>query len=103
METLEAIGEEDEVFKTALRKWKELSQDQEFLRAYEARRKELLANKVIAHVREEGLEEGRINERSQIIKQMYDSGITPQTIANTVNVTLEEVQRILRLPDVNRR
>ncbi|PEP93407.1 hypothetical protein CN585_27115 [Bacillus toyonensis] len=46
---------------------------------------------------EKGREEGREEERTQIIQQMYDSGMTPQVIANIVKLAVEEVQRILRL------
>ncbi|PEP93143.1 hypothetical protein CN585_27120 [Bacillus toyonensis] len=46
---------------------------------------------------EKGLEKGREEERTQIIQQMYDSGMTPQVIANIVKLAVEEVQRILRL------
>lgn len=106
-DTLEAIAmEQDETLQQAIQKWDNMSHNQKFRREYEAREKILLDEKAaVAHAKnvgkqegiKEGLEQGREEERTQIIQHMYESGMSPQVIANIVKLTVEEVQRILRL------
>ncbi|OQR53444.1 Rpn family recombination-promoting nuclease/putative transposase [Bacillus sp. CDB3] len=98
-DTLEAIAmEQDETLQKAIDKWDNMSHNQAFRREYEAREKVLLDEKAaVAHAEKKGIEKGREEERTQIIQQMYDSGMTPQVIANIVKLTVEEVQCILQL------
>ncbi|MED2777459.1 Rpn family recombination-promoting nuclease/putative transposase [Bacillus thuringiensis] len=102
-DTLEAIAvEQDETLNKAIHKWDVMSHNKEFRRDYEAREKILLDEKAaVAHAKavgkKEGLEQGREEERLQIIQHMYESGMSPQVIANIVKLTVEEVQRMLRL------
>ncbi|HDR4948981.1 TPA: PD-(D/E)XK nuclease family transposase [Bacillus cereus] len=101
--TLEAIAmEQDETLQQAIQKWDNMSHNQQFRREYEAREKVLLDEKAaVAHAekkgRKKGREEGREEGRAQIIKQLHDNGMSAQTIADNLQMTVEEVQRILRL------
>ncbi|WP_144519834.1 Rpn family recombination-promoting nuclease/putative transposase [Bacillus thuringiensis] len=101
--TLEAIAmEQDETLQQAIQKWDNMSHNQQFRREYEAREKILLDEKAaVAHAEQKGIEKGlkrgREEERTQIIKQLHDNGMSAQIIADNLQMTLEEVQRILRL------
>ncbi|MCQ6531096.1 Rpn family recombination-promoting nuclease/putative transposase [Bacillus mycoides] len=82
----------------AIDKWDNMSHNQAFRREYEAREKVLLDEKAaVAHAEKKGIEKGREEERTQIIQQMHEGGMTPQNIATIVKMTVEEVQRILHL------
>ncbi|MCQ6344105.1 Rpn family recombination-promoting nuclease/putative transposase [Bacillus cereus] len=106
-ETLEAIAmEQDETLQQAIQKWDNMSHNQQFRREYEAREKILLDEKAaVAHAKQKGIEKGLKRGREEgleqgqakIIQHMYESGMSPQVIASIVKLTVEEVQRILRL------
>jgi flagellar biosynthesis/type III secretory pathway protein FliH len=49
-----------------------------------------------AEGRAEGLAEGRAEERSQIIKQLYQSGMSADTIASMLNRPLADIEALLR-------
>ncbi|WP_176127007.1 hypothetical protein [Bacillus cereus] len=49
------------------------------------------------HEPEQELEQGREKERAQIMKQMYDSGMTAEVIATILKMSVEDVHGILRL------
>ncbi len=98
-DTLEAIAmEQDETLQQAIQKWDNMSHNQQFRREYEAREKILLDEKAaVAHAEQKGRKKGREEGRAQIIKQQHDNGMSAQIIADNLQMTLEEVQRILRL------
>ncbi|WP_255302475.1 Rpn family recombination-promoting nuclease/putative transposase [Bacillus toyonensis] len=98
-DTLEAIGmEQDETLQKAIQNWDNMSHNKEFRRAYEVREKLLLDEKAaVAHAVQKGREQGREEERAQIIRQMHDSGMTAEVIATILKMNVEEVRRILRL------
>ncbi|MDZ3952385.1 Rpn family recombination-promoting nuclease/putative transposase [Bacillus thuringiensis] len=90
-EALEEIAvEQDETLNKAIHKWDVMSHNIGFRREYEAREKRLLDEKaVVAHAERKG--------QAKIIKKMYDSGMTPQDIADIVKVPVSEIQHILHL------
>ncbi|WP_144519989.1 Rpn family recombination-promoting nuclease/putative transposase [Bacillus thuringiensis] len=106
-DTLEAIAmEQDETLQQAIQKWDNMSHNQQFRREYEAREKILLDEKAaVAHAEQKGIEKGLKRGREEgleqgqakIIKQLHDNGMSAQIIADNLQMTLEEVQRILRL------
>ncbi len=74
-------------------KWETMSHDSSFRSAYEAREKLLLDEQAkLAHAREEGLEEGKI----QLIRSMYENGIPLDDIAKFTGLSIEEVGRVIR-------
>lgn len=92
------MGEKDTGFQKAFRFWEKMSQDKEFLRAYEAREKALLDEKAaLAHAKAIGIEQGIEQGQAKIIRQLHDNGMSVQTIAENLKMTIEEVQRILQL------
>ncbi|HHL0974707.1 TPA: hypothetical protein ACQUHP_006522 [Bacillus cereus] len=100
------MGEKDTGFQKAFRFWEKMSQDKEFLRAYEAREKALLDEKAaLAHAKAigieqgigQGIEQGIEQGQAKIIRQLHDNGMSVQTIAENLKMTIEEVQRILQL------
>ncbi|WP_142306347.1 Rpn family recombination-promoting nuclease/putative transposase, partial [Bacillus wiedmannii] len=98
-DTLEAIAmEQDETLQKAIDKWDNMSHNQAFRREYEAREKVLLDEKAaVAHAENKGIEKGLKQGKAQIIKQLYDNGMSPQTIADNLKMTIEEIHHILRL------
>ncbi|MEX0418509.1 ATPase, partial [Bacillus sp. C30] len=79
-------------------KWDNMSHNQAFRREYEAREKVLLDEKAaVAHAENKGIEKGLKQGKAQIIKQLYDNGMSPQTIADNLKMTIEEIHHILRL------
>ncbi|ANS46133.1 ATPase [Bacillus thuringiensis] len=96
---LEEIAmERDETLRKAMDKWDNMSHNQAFRREYEAREKVLLDEKAaVAHAKAVGKEEGLEQGQAKIIKQMYESGMNPQNIADIVKLSVTEVQRILQL------
>lgn len=101
--TLEAIAvEQDKTLQQAIQKWDNMSHNQQFRREYEAREKVLLDEKAaVAHAKnvgkEEGIKQGIEKGQARIIKQMYESGMTPPHIADIVKLSVAEVRRILQL------
>ncbi|MGX5634483.1 Rpn family recombination-promoting nuclease/putative transposase [Bacillus thuringiensis] len=98
-ETLEAIAmEQDGVLQQAIQKWDNMSCNQEFRREYEVREKMLLDEKAsVAHAEQKGIEKGIEEGKAHIIRNMYESGMRPQVIANITKLTVEEVQCMLQL------
>ncbi|ANS51676.1 ATPase [Bacillus thuringiensis] len=98
-DTLEAIAmEQDETLQKAIDKWDNMSHNQAFRREYEAREKVLLDEKAaVAHAKREGLQQGREEERTQMIRNMSNRGATPEEIAGLTGLEVKEVQRILGL------
>lgn len=98
--------EQDETLQQAIQKWDNMRHNQQFRREYEAREKVLLDEKAaVAHAEQKGMEKGLKRGREEgleqgqakIIKQLHGNGMSAQTIADNLQMTLEEVQRILRL------
>ncbi|MHB0802230.1 Rpn family recombination-promoting nuclease/putative transposase [Bacillus thuringiensis] len=102
-DTLEAIAmEQDETLQKAIDKWDNMSHNQAFRREYEAREKVLLDEKAaVAHAKKEGLkqglEQGRDERGSQMIRNMSNRGISPEEIAELTGLDKDEVLRLLRL------
>ncbi|PEF61962.1 hypothetical protein CON35_22630 [Bacillus cereus] len=104
---MEAIAmEQDETLQQAIQKWENMSHNQQFRREYEAREKILLDEKAaVAHAKnigkqeglEQGLKQGLEQGKAKIMKQLYDNGMSVQAIADNLQLTVEEVQRMLRL------
>ena len=49
----------------------------------------------IDEVREEGLEQGRNEERLQLIRKMVSRGMTPELISEMTGLSLEEIETLL--------
>ena len=49
----------------------------------------------IDEVREEGLEQGRNEERLQLIRKMVSRGMTPDLISEMTGLSLEEIETLL--------
>ncbi|MGG0509421.1 ATPase, partial [Priestia megaterium] len=49
-----------------------------------------------AHAREEGLEEGVEKGKLQLIRSMYENGMTLDDIAKFTGLSIEEVGRVIR-------
>ncbi len=77
----------------AMDKWKNMSHDSSFRSAYKAREKLLLDEQAkLAHAREEGLEEGKI----QMIRSMHENGIYLEDIAKMSELSVEAVRRVIQ-------
>ncbi|MGG0742124.1 Rpn family recombination-promoting nuclease/putative transposase [Priestia megaterium] len=96
---------EDQVLKKAMDEWERVSQDPEVLLAYEARRKALLDEKsALKRAEKLGEEKGKqigeeIGEKKGIIKvalSMIQKGLDNQTIAEFMNLTPEEINKLRR-------
>ncbi|MGE7307778.1 Rpn family recombination-promoting nuclease/putative transposase, partial [Priestia megaterium] len=101
-QTLEEIAmNQDPILQKAMDKWENMSHDSSFRSAYEAREKLLLDEQAkLAHAREEGLEEGMEKglERGkiQLIRSMYENGMTLDDIAKFTGLNIEEIRRVIR-------
>lgn len=79
--TLEAIAmNQDPILQKAMNKWEHMSQDASFRQAYEAREKILMDEAAgIARAlnigREQGLQEGKLAERVQLVRGMHKNGM----------------------------
>lgn len=49
----------------------------------------------IDEAREEGLEQGRNEERLQLIRKMVSRGMTPELISEITGLSLEEIETLL--------
>ena len=49
----------------------------------------------IDEAREEGLEQGRNEERLQLIRKMISRGMTPDLISEMTGLTIEEIETLL--------
>ena len=49
----------------------------------------------IDEAREEGLEQGRNEERLQLIRKMISRGMSPELISNMTGLTIEEIEALL--------
>ncbi|KYG29697.1 ATPase [Bacillus gaemokensis] len=92
-QTLEEIAmNQDPILQKAINKWENMSHDSSFRTAYEAREKLLLDEQAkLAHAREEGLEEGKI----QLIRGMHKNGMPLEDIAKFTDLSTEEIRKIL--------
>ncbi|MFS2173898.1 Rpn family recombination-promoting nuclease/putative transposase [Priestia megaterium] len=97
-QTLEEIAmNQDPILQKAMDKWENMSHDSSFRSAYEAREKLLLDEQAkLAHAREEGLEEGVEKGKLQLIRSMYENGMTLDDIAKFTGLSTEEVGRVIR-------
>ncbi|MDC0705880.1 MULTISPECIES: Rpn family recombination-promoting nuclease/putative transposase [Priestia] len=93
-QTLEEIAmNQDPILQKAMDKWENMSHDSSFRSAYEAREKLLLDEQAkLAHAREEGLEEGKI----QLIRSMHENGMPLSDIAKFTGLNIEEVKKVIR-------
>lgn len=92
---------QDPILQKAMDKWENMSHDSSFRSAYEAREKLLLDEQAkLAHAREEGLEEGMEKGlekgKIQLIRSMYENGMTLDDIAKFTGLSIEEVGRVIR-------
>ncbi|WP_305927798.1 Rpn family recombination-promoting nuclease/putative transposase [Bacillus mycoides] len=103
--TLEEIAmNQDPILQKAMDKWEHMSQDASFRQAYEAREKILMDEAAgIAHARnegkkegiQEGIEQGVQQGKIQMIKGMYELGVSLETISKASKLSLEDVKRII--------
>ncbi|XXA84414.1 hypothetical protein J1759_12330 [Bacillus paranthracis] len=71
-----------------------MSHDSSFRTAYEAREKLLLDEQAkLAHAEQEGIEQGKM----QMIRGMHEIGVPLETIAKASKLSVEEIERILKL------
>ncbi|SUV06761.1 Signal transduction histidine kinase [Priestia megaterium] len=93
-QTLEEIAmNRDPILQKAMDKWENMSHDSSFRSAYEAREKLLLDEQAkLAHAREEGLEEGKI----QLIRSMHENGMPLDDIVKFTGLNIEEIRRVIR-------
>jgi predicted transposase/invertase (TIGR01784 family) len=91
--TLEDIAmKQDPMLQKAIHKWENMSQSSSFRLAYEAREKVLFDEQAkLAHAREVGIEEGKI----QLIRGMHKNGMDIEDIAKFTNMELSEIRNIL--------
>ncbi|MDF2052864.1 Rpn family recombination-promoting nuclease/putative transposase [Priestia megaterium] len=96
-QTLEEIAmNQDPILQKAMHKWENMSHDSSFRSAYEAREKLLLDEQAkLAHAREEGLEEGVEKGKLQLIRSMYENGMTLDDIAKFTGLNIEEIRRVI--------
>ncbi|SCC25414.1 Uncharacterized protein BCZB5J_02230 [Bacillus cereus] len=107
---LEGIAmEKDPVLKKAIEDWERLSSDKDFLRLYEAREKaikdriseietaeEKAAKKAAEIATKKATEETRIATKIEMIHNMDKMGLPVEQIVKVVNLSVEEVNEILR-------
>ncbi|WP_044797363.1 Rpn family recombination-promoting nuclease/putative transposase [Bacillus cereus] len=91
---LEAIAmEKDPVLKKAIEDWERLSSDKEFLRLYWAREKEIKDRiSEIETAEEKAAKEAKI----QLIQNMIKVGVPIEKVAEAAELSVEEVNEILR-------
>ncbi|OOR71630.1 ATPase [Bacillus cereus] len=91
--TLEDIAmKQDPMLQKAMNKWEDMSQNSSFRLAYEAREKVLFDEQAkLAHAREEGKEEGKM----QLIRGMHKNGVSIKDIAKLTGLQETEIQRFL--------
>ncbi|OUB62839.1 Rpn family recombination-promoting nuclease/putative transposase [Bacillus thuringiensis] len=96
-DTLEAIAlEQDETLQKAMQKWDNISHNQQFRRAYEAREKVLLDEKAaVAHAEKKGIEKGIEQGKTQLILGMYKNGMVIEDIAKFTNMDALKIRHIL--------
>lgn len=83
---------QDPILQKAMNKWENMSHDSSFRTAYEAREKLLLDEQAkLAHAREEGLEEGKI----QLIRGMHKNGMLLEDISKFIGLSTEEMRKLL--------
>jgi predicted transposase/invertase (TIGR01784 family) len=92
-QTLEEIAmNQDPILKKAINEWENMSHDSSFRTAYEAREKLLLDERAkLAHAREEGIEQGKI----QLIRGMHKNGIALEDITKFTGISTEEIRKLL--------
>lgn len=99
--TLEAIAmDQDPILQKAMDKWEHMSQDASFRQAYEAREKILMDEAAgIAHAlnkgREQGVQEGKLAERVQLVRGMHKNGMPIEDIAKFTGLPVEDIQKLL--------
>ncbi|MDG0950870.1 Rpn family recombination-promoting nuclease/putative transposase [Bacillus paranthracis] len=99
--TLEDIAmKQDPMLQKAIHKWENMSQSSSFRLAYEAREKVLFDEQAkLAHAREvgkeEGIQEGKLAEREQLIRGMYKNGMDIEDIAKFTNMDIKDIRHIL--------
>ncbi|MDC2867939.1 Rpn family recombination-promoting nuclease/putative transposase [Bacillus sp. BP-3] len=101
IQTLEEIAmNQDPILQKAMDKWERMSQDSSFRKEYEAREKALMDEAAgIAHAlnkgREQGLQEGKLNERMQLVRGMHKNGMQIEDIVKFTGLRIEEIREIL--------
>ncbi|MBC6975135.1 MULTISPECIES: Rpn family recombination-promoting nuclease/putative transposase [Bacillus] len=100
--TLEEIAmNQDPILQKAIDKWEHMSQDASFRKEYEAREKALMDEAAgIAHAlnkgREQGLQEGKLAERIQLVRGMHKNGMQIEDIAKFTGLRIGEIRGILQ-------
>ncbi len=85
---------QDPILQKTINKWENMSHDSSFRTAYEAREKLLLDEQAkLAHAEQEGMEKGKM----QMIRGMHEIGVPLETIAKASKLSVEEIERILKL------
>ncbi|MES1054282.1 Rpn family recombination-promoting nuclease/putative transposase, partial [Bacillus thuringiensis] len=92
--TLEEIAmNQDPMLQKAMNKWEDMSQNSSFRLQYEAREKVLFDEQAkLAHAREEGKEEGKM----QLIRGMHKNGMPIEDIAKFTGLRVEEIREFLQ-------
>ncbi|MCS3599205.1 putative transposase/invertase (TIGR01784 family) [Bacillus sp. JUb91] len=86
---------QDPILQKAINKWENMSHDSSFRTAYEAREKLLLDEQAkLAHAEQKGMEKGG---KMQMIRGMHEIGVPLETIAKASKLSVEEIERILKL------
>ncbi|HDR7794012.1 TPA: Rpn family recombination-promoting nuclease/putative transposase [Bacillus luti] len=102
----------DPILQKAINKWERMSQDSSFRQAYDAREKVLMDEAAkFAHAEtegmkrgmeqglkrgiEKGIQQGIEQEKTKMIKSMYELGLPLETIARASKLSVDEVERIL--------
>ncbi|WP_242215295.1 Rpn family recombination-promoting nuclease/putative transposase [Bacillus cereus group sp. BfR-BA-01383] len=98
-QTLEEIAmNQDPILQKAINKWENMSHDSSFRIAYEDREKLLLDEQAkLAHAEQEGMEKGIEQGKMQMIRGMHEIGVPVETIAKASKLSVEEIERILKL------
>ncbi|MBJ8031921.1 hypothetical protein JDS96_29845 [Bacillus cereus group sp. N21] len=84
-----------------MNKWEPMSQDVSFCKEYEAREKALMDEAAgIAHAlnkgREQGLQEGKLAKRIQLVRGMHKNGMAIEDIAKFTGLRIGEIREILQ-------
>lgn len=97
--TLEEIAmNQDPILQKAINKGENMSHDSSFRTVYEAREKLLLDEQAkLAHAEQEGMEKGIEQGKMQMIRGMHEIGVPLETIAKASKLSVEEIERILKL------
>lgn len=89
---------QDPILQNAINKGENMSYDSSFRTAYEAREKLLLDEQAkLAHAEQEGMEKGIEKGKMLIIRGMHEIGVPLETIAKASKLSVEEIERILKL------